>query len=97
MTWRVPKNVKSIRYLNIVYHLESKESMEASLDIWRHASEHGIALLFPEELTCWLIGAPLPMCDNQFESCAPSSSFSWIEDCQKDGLVQVTRSHINKQ
>jgi hypothetical protein len=60
--------------ITCIYHLESKESIEANLDTWDRTSEDDAAPLFPTG-TGWLPGA-LPMCDNQSESWVSSSSFA---------------------
>lgn len=57
-----------------IYHLESKESMDANFDIWERTSEDAAPLLITG-FDCWLT-ATLPMCDNQFESWLSSSSFA---------------------
>lgn len=58
-----------------IYHFESKESMEANLDIWERTSDDDGAPLLPTVFDCWLTAA-LPMWANQFESWPSSSSFA---------------------
>jgi hypothetical protein len=58
-----------------VYHFESKESMEANLDIWERTSDDDAAPLLLTAFDCWLT-VVLPMCDSQFEFWLSSSSFA---------------------